>query len=240
MSISTCHIWPAIFSACLLSCTGGEFGSVAVNNATDSSGLSGESLDLEESLEGESGKTIDQEVIIETSKDEDESDRGKDSGKAGDKQAAKHPSKGKNNNDQAGKQELQICASKLGISSDRLHIAGSSKLESMSINKGLVAKVTGNQNRLNLNISGEGKIPGVCVFLAGNKNELHLKTQLSLANILLISRGNQSKAYIQVEKGSSVDSINWDARGNQASLSIQGEGDYPCPVSGFQGQLSCE
>lgn len=143
-----------------------------------------------------------------------------------------HPSSG----------EMKACARIAGVAESRLKVAGSQKDVTVSATDILVAKITGNQNRLALNFRGEAgmRLAGICVFLAGNQAEVEIKSNLIIGRILYTARGNQSTGLIVAEEAGNVEEMIVDLGGNGASLNVAGVASCPAPrLKGNSASFKC-
>ncbi|MFW7377313.1 MAG: hypothetical protein ACOH5I_00730 [Oligoflexus sp.] len=212
--VSQLLVFALIFGTAI-ACQEGNFGSVSVTEGDPSSLNSPGSADQ---------KTDDKEIIVD--KDKTDLEEGMSPGK--------DPTQ--------DRKDRYSCAENFGVDVNKVHIAGSMNVESINVDKVLVAKVTGNQNQLNLTVSAtnDEKLPGICLFLAGNQAQVDLQNQIAIGRIHVIARGNKAKVNVQLAEGASIDEVSWDGRGNQPSLDIQGPGTYTCPENSFRGQLNCQ
>ncbi len=128
--------------------------------------------------------------------------------------------------------EAKACADILGVPLSRVHLV--SREQDVSVQQGgvIAVKLTGNKSRLNLKLEGNGdgaKVKGVCLFLAGNQSTANVKIGgLEVESLVYVGRGNQSQGTVQVNDSGSIGKIAGDLAGNQAKLTVSGEGQHPC------------
>lgn len=128
--------------------------------------------------------------------------------------------------------EAKACADILGVPLSRVHLV--SREQDVSVQQGgvIAVKLTGNKSRLNLKLEGNGdgaKVKGVCLFLAGNQSTANVKIGgLEVESLVYVGRGNQSQGTVQVNGTGSIGKIAGDLAGNQAKLTVSGEGQHPC------------
>ncbi len=76
---------------------------------------------------------------------------------------------------------------------------------------------------------------GICVFIAGNETKFEASLSgLTIGKIGVIGKGNQPKVEVNVGEGAEVMDLMANLSGNQGSMTITGEGTYPCPSEGAQ------
>lgn len=120
------------------------------------------------------------------------------------------------------------CAKAVGA--ERVKISGSQHEETLTAGDAYSLKVTGNQNKVDLEMKGsetDGAISGICLDLAGNQNQVSLKIAVAVETIYIRARGNQPSVNIQVDKDGSVATIKVDKAGHAPEIKIEGEGKYP-------------
>ncbi|RYZ58825.1 MAG: hypothetical protein EOP07_05885 [Proteobacteria bacterium] len=132
---------------------------------------------------------------------------------------------------QGEEKDDQLACSKLtGVKQSKVKISGSQQDIVISKTDALAFRVTGNQNvvTVDLSVPFEGAMKAICIFVAGNKNQVKIDNANHISAIYVVARGNHAQVDIANRKGSMVDVINLDAKGNSASLVLTGEGTYPC------------
>lgn len=142
---------------------------------------------------------------------------------------------------QGEEKDDQLACSKLtGVKQSKVKISGSEQDIVISKTDALAFRVTGNQNvvTVDLSVPFEGAVKAMCIFVAGNKNQVKIDNANHISAIYVVARGNNAQIDITNRKGSIVDVINLDAKGNSASLNLSGEGTYPCDKS--NSAISCK
>ena len=112
-------------------------------------------------------------------------------------------------------------------------ISGSKNSISSDGSRGIPFKVTGNRNKLAVNLKGvpetKAKFEGICVFIAGNQNVVDvLVKDVFVKRIVLIARGNQAKINVKVEGVGDITEIVFDGKGNSPALEITSPATFPC------------
>jgi hypothetical protein len=130
-------------------------------------------------------------------------------------------------------QEKLSCSKIAGVKAGQVKISGSEQDIVIAKDNALAFRVTGNKNtvKVDLTARSEGTIKAICLFIAGNQNKIEIDNANHLAAVYIIARGNKAKVEILNRKGSAIDRIDLDAKGNSASLELTGEGNYPCDKS---------
>lgn len=142
---------------------------------------------------------------------------------------------------QGEEKDDQLACSKLtGVKQSKVKISGSQQDIVVSKTDALAFRVTGNQNvvTVDLSVPFEGAMKAICIFVSGNKNQVKIDNANHISAIYVVARGNHAQVDIANRKGSIVDVINLDAKGNSASLNLSGEGTYPCDKS--NSSISCK
>jgi hypothetical protein len=136
-------------------------------------------------------------------------------------------------------QDKLECSKLAGIKSGQVKISGSEQNIALNKDNALSFRVTGNKNKISVDLTAsyEGTIKAICLFVAGNQNQVKIDNANHLAGVYIIARGNKAKVEILNRKGSVVDKIDLDAKGNAASLELSGEGTYPCDKA--NGNIVC-
>jgi len=139
----------------------------------------------------------------------------------------------------------KICADLVGVSVKKVKIAGNQPSVSMRSGEAVAVKLTGNKAFLSLNLIGgrENGIEGICVFLAGNQAEAMITTNVNVGTLVYIGRGNRTKGQVTIGEGYQLQRSYVDLSGNQSQLSIDGDGQYFCPVprqSGHDTSFTCQ
>ncbi|MBC7658697.1 MAG: hypothetical protein H7249_03230 [Chitinophagaceae bacterium] len=133
------------------------------------------------------------------------------------------------------------CAKLAGVSSDQVKVNGSVKDIKLTSQQPLALKVTGNKNLVTLNLATQApatQVKAICLFLAGNQNSVNILVGIHVGAIFVKARGHLAKVEIQTTKDSVIESIDMDAQGNGGSLSIAGEGSFPC--DGLNPSIICQ
>jgi hypothetical protein len=91
------------------------------------------------------------------------------------------------------------------------------------------------------------KAMGICVWLAGNQPKVEVDlSDVMVGKLGVVSRGNQASTDVKVNKGAEIVGLMTNFRGNKGSLTISGEGDYPCPndenssIKSLKHTITCE
>lgn len=168
----------------------------------------------------------------DTDDDSAEGGTGKGSDKGDDKGNGKGSGKG-------GDADAGACASVAGINKDRVKVSGNQKTLTMIPGDAFALKVTGNQNVVNLKMSGDGagaRVSAICLFLAGNQSHVTMDIGVAVGKIFIKARGNKALVEAAVGQDGVIESLQVDANGNQPSIVMKGEGKYPCD----QEAVSCQ
>jgi hypothetical protein len=131
------------------------------------------------------------------------------------------------------------CASVAGINKDRVKVSGNQKTLTMIPGDAFALKVTGNQNAVNLKMSGDGagaRVSAICLFLAGNQSHVTMDIGVAVGRIFIKARGNKALVEAAVSKDGVIENLQVDANGNQPSIVMKGEGTYPCDLAA----VSCQ
>ncbi len=210
----------ALLALTTVACENSEFagatGATQAYSVSVKDGLPGADSSAETVKDGES-----------TTTDESKSEKGK--GKV------KEPIKGEDGSEQAD------CAKLSGVKLENVKVSGS--LNNIVITKqdALAFKVTGNQNLVTVDLKNqpaESLVKAICIFVAGNQNQIKLEIGNHVGAIYVIARGNQPQINISALKGSVIDTIEMDAKGNGGKLSVSGEGKFPCDKT--NAGISCQ
>lgn len=139
--------------------------------------------------------------------------------------------------------EVLACAKNLGLSVDRLVIAGKRTKTKIESDKGLLLKITGNQSKVDLTLKGQ-VIRGICVVMRGNRGQVNLTMKAEVKAAYMDIAGHQNQIQIDVVKDEGMISGGFSARlrGNRNRLKVMGLGVHPCPMVDSQGngsQLAC-
>ncbi len=179
------------------------------------------------------GETTGTGTGTDTSTDSDDAtESGKGSDKADDKGNGK--GSGKDGDADAGD-----CATAAGINKDRVKVSGSQKTLTMTPSDAFALKVTGNQNLVNLKMSGDApgaSVSAICLFLAGNQSHVTMDIGVKVGKIFIKARGNKALVEAAVSKDGVIQALQVDANGNQPSIIMKGEGSYPCD----QAAVTCQ
>lgn len=168
----------------------------------------------------------------DTDSDDDSTESGKGTDKADDKGNGKGTGKG-------GDAEAGECAGVAGINKDRVKVSGNQKTLTMVPGDAFALKVTGNQNTVNLKMSGDApgaKVSAICLFLAGNQSHVTMDVGVTVGKIYIKARGNKALVEAAVSKDGVIQGLQVDANGNQPSIIMKGEGSYPCD----QAAVTCQ
>lgn len=136
------------------------------------------------------------------------------------------------------------CASSLETQAELIRVTGSQQNMTLASSSSILSRITGNLNELTLNLHSKSltaKVSGLCLFIAGHENQALINIQVPLDTLEIKARGDQAVVRIVLEKGGKIGKINWDAKGNQPQLIIQGAAEtYPCPQSVGKAQVKCQ
>jgi hypothetical protein len=130
----------------------------------------------------------------------------------------------------------------LGKSMTVISVHESNSAISISPNSVIALKITGDRNKVVLDLDQETPLLGVCFFLAGHENELQFSTASSVKALAIVETGDQAKAQIVLTGGSS-ESLSVDLRGNHPTLSIQGVSAELCDIArprSTRANFSCQ
>ena len=94
----------------------------------------------------------------------------------------------------------------------------------------IVLKLNGNQPVLNLNLNGKSgdSVKGICLFLTGNQSTVKIETNIEIRGLVYIARGNQPSLEVETVDQGSITSMYANLSGNNSSLILRGNGNYPC------------
>ena len=123
------------------------------------------------------------------------------------------------------------CVKLSGTNSEKVKVSGSEKNIVITNQDALAFRVTGNKNLVTVDLKSqpvESQVKAICLFIAGNQNRVKLEISNHVGAIYIVSRGNQAQVEIATLKGSLIDTIDMDAKGNSGGLSLTGEGKFPC------------
>lgn len=153
-------------------------------------------------------------------------------GKGSDKGNGKGSGKG-------GDADAGECAAAAGINKTRVKVSGNQKSLTMVPGDAFALKVTGNQNVVNLKMTGDApgaRVSAICLFLAGNQSHVTMDIGVSVGKIFIKARGNKALVEGAISKDGVIENLQVDANGNQPSIVLKGEGTYPCD----QAAVSCQ
>lgn len=138
--------------------------------------------------------------------------------------------------------EQKACARLAGVDEKRLVIAGSKQEVHLSSTNVVVAKIVGNQNRLIMNLQGDGEasLAGICLFLAGNQASVEVHTTMPVSRMLYTARGNQSNGILEASGGGDIRDMVVDMNGNGGIVSVTGVTSCPQPrLKGKDAIFNC-
>ena len=118
-----------------------------------------------------------------------------------------------------------VCSKKFGGQYIKVH--GNQTVETVSATDSVVAKVSGNQDQLHIDVI-ETDIAGICLFVMGNLSKVTVNITKSVGEVYYRGLGNQSNTEITVGEGGSIGSMSVRVGGNQAVLKVSGSGDISC------------
>ncbi|MBC7659210.1 MAG: hypothetical protein H7249_05825 [Chitinophagaceae bacterium] len=136
---------------------------------------------------------------------------------------------GSSDNDE--KESLAECSKLTGVAVEAIKVAGSENDILLDPHQAFVLRETGNKNSIKIDFKATPENPhvkAICVFIAGNQNEVRLNVANHIDSIFVVMRGNHASMDIATVKGSVIDSIEMDAKGNGGQLVLSGEGQFPC------------
>jgi hypothetical protein len=136
--------------------------------------------------------------------------------------------------------EINACAELNGVKADSIRLVGNQTQLKISSASVIAIKLTGNQSTLSLELRGPAptKIAGICVFLAGNESDALIVNHIQVGRLIYVGRGNQSHTEFLTIAGASLGDVVGDLSGNQAGLSISGDGEYNCGNVRLKGRSS--
>ncbi|HET9236287.1 MAG TPA: hypothetical protein VFO10_03490 [Oligoflexus sp.] len=199
-------------------------------DSKDSGGGAGTGADAGDSGSGKGGTTTG--TGGDDSTDSSDGTSGKGSDKGSDKGNGKEAGKG-------GDADAGECASAAGINKSRVKVSGNQKSLTMAPGDAFALKVTGNQNVVNLKMTGDApgaRVSAICLFLAGNQSHVTMDIGVSVGRIFIKARGNKALVEGSISKDGVIENLQVDANGNQPSIVMKGEGTYPCD----QAAVSCQ
>ncbi len=123
------------------------------------------------------------------------------------------------------------CSRWLGVPAKDIHISGSSSDVTLNSFKGMVIKVSGNQNKVQLNLrqdSNSADMGGLCIFTSGNRSQVSVNITGSLGALVIKGSGNQGLIDVRVGSGSEIQQSSVTLSGNQSKVTIGGEGELGC------------
>ncbi len=138
--------------------------------------------------------------------------------------------------------EQKACARLAGVDEKRLVVAGSKQDVLLNPTNVIVAKIVGNQNRLVLNLKGDGEtsLAGICLFLAGNQASVEVQTTMPVSRLLYTARGNQSNGMITASEGGDVRDMVVDMSGHGGVATVSGVKSCPQPkLKGSGAVFNC-
>ncbi|MEZ4741935.1 MAG: hypothetical protein R3B45_05730 [Bdellovibrionota bacterium] len=143
--------------------------------------------------------------------------------------------------------ELNACAVIQQVGASYVHVIGGKNQEAIKLNSVIAVKVSGNHGKLDLDINGNGgqdSIKGICIFVTGNQGSATLNLDgIYVESLTYIGRGNKSEGKVVVSSDAGLGRVYADLRGNQAKLSVSGDGSYNCGtalVKGHSSSYTCE
>jgi hypothetical protein len=102
----------------------------------------------------------------------------------------------------------------------------------------IVVRSVGNSRSFTIDLSTTvGRIPGICIFEAGNQASVDLKIGISIGRIVYLGRGNTSTGSITFSGNSSLNSGIVDLKGNLPSLAVAGAASAGCSKISATGNL---
>ena len=132
------------------------------------------------------------------------------------------------------------------LKSKRVKVAGSMNKVTLDSVTGYSLKLTGNQNLVTMDVKGQNTdvgTPGVCIFVAGNKNKIVINVGVQVGAIYVKARGNQALIEVNVAKDAKVGDLQLDFNGHSPQMILKGEGTYPCAAAALKGKeanVTCE
>ncbi len=144
----------------------------------------------------------------------------------------------------SNREDSSSCAQTLEANSELIRIAGSQKQVSIQSQELVLARITGDRNQLDLNLSGKdssAQMKGICLFIAGHQNKALIKIQHPLSALFIKARGDQALVEIEISKEGKIGKIVWDARGNSPHMNIRGpKASYSCPEATGKSKVTCQ
>lgn len=87
------------------------------------------------------------------------------------------------------------------------------------------------------------KVKGICIFAAGNQTKVEAVFGINVGIFSYVGTGNMSIGSVTVNENVAIDLIKVRLRGNQAKLTVSGEGNYQCgtpDLGGHGSQFNCK
>lgn len=135
------------------------------------------------------------------------------------------------------------CSDKDG-QAEKIHISESLGVHNLEKSAAIAMHVAGNQNQVNLNAkAGEAGIPSLCAKVTGNENKLTVNVSGKIQNLMLEVMGNSAYILVNVPAGASLGAIDLKTRGNEARVEIKGAGTFDCAAAqtdAKEGSFSCQ
>lgn len=126
-----------------------------------------------------------------------------------------------------------------------IKIAGKGKDAVMDLGNATRVRITGSENTLTLRLpyQAEAAVASLCVFIAGNTNQVRIEIEGTLTQLHYIGRGDHAQAEVVVASTGKLLAATADLAGNNGKLKIQGSGQYACPstpkLAGKQPSIDC-
>ncbi|MFW7379875.1 MAG: hypothetical protein ACOH5I_13770 [Oligoflexus sp.] len=136
--------------------------------------------------------------------------------------------------------ERTACAQLHGVDSERVTVAGNKNQATIRGSSIVAARVTGNQNELDLHLASysPSTLKGICIFASGNQSSITVFVEnIMLESVYLIVRGNDSKIHMSFNESYTQMAI-IDLGGNQSLASLKGLPEPACSqaVVRYRGQ----
>lgn len=212
-----------------------ELGRYAINVSSEApSGDQGKSYAIEDGAG--SDDTQDNETIVDTelaAVSEDESD---DNAVPKGKKDKTHPSESKENQQTAG-----LCGKLFRGKAEKLVILSPNEMGkplNLDATTVIAARLSGNQENLNLTLSGVESLAGICIIATGNQPKVTIVSEVNVSHLAYIARGNQGEGSIVLQTEKQINTSYIELKGNGQSLTLEGLDGSHCDNAVIKGNAA--
>lgn len=102
----------------------------------------------------------------------------------------------------------------------------------------IAVRLSGNQQKFELNISGVERVAGVCILATGNQPKVSIVSDVDLGYLLYMGRGNQSAGSIVLSNSHKLEASFIELKGNGNTLNLDGVATTHCDSAVIKGNAA--